>query len=60
MGEKGEQEDAVKTERRHSRISNQDGKMEGATRQERMSKECDNGDVEDVDYWLMRCEAWKS
>ena len=30
------------------------------TRQERICKECDSGEVEDVDYWSMRCEAWKS
>ena len=34
--------------------------MEGVTRQDRICKECDSGEVEDVDHWLMRCEAWKS
>ena len=26
-------------------------------RQERVCKECDSGEVEDVDHWLMRCEV---
>ena len=30
------------------------------TRQEGVCKECDSGEVEDVDHWLMRCKAWKS
>ena len=34
--------------------------MKGVTRQERVCKECDSGEVEDVKHWLMRCEAWKS
>ena len=58
--EKSGQEDDDKTKRRHGRISNRDGKMEGVTRQERICKECDRGEVEDVEHWLMRCEAWKS
>ena len=36
------------------------GRWRGVTRQERVCKECDSGEVEDVDHWLMRCEAWKS
>ena len=35
------------------------GRWRRATRQERVCKECDSGEVEDVDR-LMRCEAWKS
>ena len=31
--------------------------MEGVTRQDRICKECDSGEVEDVGHWLMRCEA---
>ena len=30
----------------------------GVTRQERVCKKCDSGEMEDVDHWLMRCEAW--
>ena len=30
------------------------------TRQERICKECDRGEVEDVEHWLMRCETWNS
>ena len=33
--------------------------MEGVTRQDRICKECDSGEVEDMDRWLMKCEAWK-
>ena len=36
------------------------GRWRGVTRQERICKECDRGEVEDVEHWLMRCEAWKS
>ena len=36
------------------------GRWRGVTRQERVCKECDSGEVEDVDHWWMRCEAWKS
>ena len=53
-GEKGGQEDDDKTERRHGMISNPDGKMEGVTRKGGICKECDSGEVEDVDRWLMR------
>ena len=56
--EKSGQEDDDKTKRRHGRISNRDGKMEGDD--QTRDKECDRGEVEDVEHWLMRCEAWKS
>ena len=59
-GEKGGQENDDETERSHGRISNQDGKMEGVTRRGIICKECDSGELEDVDHWLIRCEAWKS
>ena len=49
-GGKGGQEDDNKTEGRHGRISNRDGKMEGGTGQERTCKECNSGKVEDVDH----------
>ena len=29
-------------------------------REERVCKECESGEVEDVEHWLLRCEAWKS
>ena len=32
----------------------------GMTRQERVRKECDSAEGEDVEHWSMRCEAWKS
>ena len=35
------------------------GRWKGVTRHERICKECDSGEVEDVEHWLMRCEAWK-
>ena len=35
------------------------GRWRGVIRQERVCKECDSGEVEDVDHWLIRCEAWK-
>ena len=25
-----------------------------------MCKECENGEVEDVEHWLLRCAAWKT
>ena len=36
------------------------GRWREVTRQETICKECDSGEVEDVEHWLMRCEAWKS
>ena len=27
-------------------------------REERVCKECDSGEVEDVDHWLLQCSAW--
>ena len=33
--------------------------MEGVTRLDRVCKECDSGEVENVDHWLMRCDVWK-
>ena len=36
------------------------GRWRGVTRQERVCKECDSGEVEDVGHRLMRCEAWES
>ena len=32
----------------------------GLKREERVCKECDSGEVEDVCHWLLQCSAWKS
>ena len=29
-------------------------------REERVCKECESGEIEDAEHWLLRCEAWKS
>ena len=29
-------------------------------REERVCKECDSGEVEDVCHWLLQCSAWNS
>ena len=29
-------------------------------REERVCKECGSGEVEDVEHWVLRCEAWKT
>ena len=55
-GEKGRQEDDDETEGRHGRVFKlrwNDGGGGGVTRQERVCKECDSGEVEDVEHWLM-------
>ena len=32
----------------------------GLKREERVCKECDIGEVEDVCHWLLQCSAWNS
>ena len=34
------------------------GRWHGLKREERVCKECDSGEVEDVVHWLIRCPAW--
>ena len=34
------------------------GRWHGLKREERVCKECDSGEVEDVCYWLLQCSAW--
>ena len=34
------------------------GRRHGVKREERLSKECQSGEVEDVNQWLMWCVAW--
>ena len=29
-------------------------------REERVCKECESGEVEDVEHWILRCVAWKT
>ena len=29
-------------------------------REERACTECGSGEIQDVEHWLLRCEAWKS
>ena len=36
------------------------GRWHGLKREERVCKECDSGEVEDVCHWLLQCSAWKS
>ena len=35
------------------------GRWRGVAKEESVCKLCDSGEVEDVGYWLMRCEAWR-
>jgi len=32
----------------------------GLKREERVCKECDSGEVEDVCHWILQCSAWNS
>ena len=34
------------------------GRWHGVKREERVCKECDSGEVEDVGHWLLQCSAW--
>ena len=34
------------------------GRWHGLKREERVCKECDSGEVEDVVHWVIRCPAW--
>ena len=34
------------------------GRWYGLKREERVCKECDSGEVEDVVHWMIRCPAW--
>ena len=36
------------------------GRWRGLKREERVCKECDSGEVEDVCHWLLQCSAWNS
>ena len=35
------------------------GRWHGVKREERVCKECDSGEVEDVGHWLLQCSAWE-
>ena len=34
------------------------GRWQGVTRDDRVCKECQSGEVEDVCHWLLQCPAW--
>ena len=34
------------------------GKWQGVARDDRVCKECQSGEVEDVCHWLLQCPAW--
>ena len=36
------------------------GRWQGVMREDRVCKECNSGEVEDVTHWLLRCSAWSS
>ena len=36
------------------------GRWRGVKREERICKECNSGEVEDVIHWLLRCPTWNS
>ena len=36
------------------------GRWHAVAREDRICKECGNGEVEDVEHWLLRCETWKT
>ena len=36
------------------------GRWWGVKRKERICKECNSGEVEDVVHWLLRCPLWNS
>ena len=36
------------------------GRWRGVKREERICKECNSGEVEDVSHWLLRCPTWNS
>ena len=59
-GEKGGRRMMIKLRGGTTGFQIETGRPRGVTRQERICKECDSGEVEDVEHWLMRCEAWKS
>ena len=35
------------------------GRWHGVKREDMVCKECDSGEVEDVDHWLLQCSAWE-
>ena len=35
------------------------GRWHGVRREDRMYKECNSGEVEDVVHWLVRCPLWR-
>ena len=36
------------------------GRWQGVKREDRVCKECNSSEVEDVTHWLPRCSAWSS
>ena len=36
------------------------GRWQGVKREDRVCKECNSGEVEDVTHWFLRCSAWSS
>ena len=36
------------------------GRWREVAREERVCKECESGEIEDAEHWLLICEAWKS
>ena len=34
------------------------GRWQGVRREDRVCKECNSGEVEDMGHWLLRCPAW--
>ena len=34
--------------------------MAGVAREERVCKESESGEVEDIEHWLLSCAAWKT
>ena len=41
-------------------VSGGDSRWQGVKRKDRVCKECNSGEVEDVTHWLLRCPAWSS
>ena len=36
------------------------GRWQGVKKEDRVCKECNGGEVEDVTHWLLRCSVWSS
>ena len=53
-----QEEGLDQAEGRYCTVSNGDGQMAWIEKEERVCKECDSGEVEDVVHWLIRCPAW--